>query len=237
MLYLRVHTNNLASTAFHDFSTAIRNFGVPSRVRADKGSEFVHIEKFMDRVNQRKSFIKGKSVHNQRIERLWRDVYCKVIDKYHRLFHYMEDFGILDIDNEVHIAALHFVFGIRIQQDLDQWSLAYNAHNLRTANSKTPLQLWHEGLYRNSTQSYTAINNALSYSSGDRNDFINSFLEHHNMNEPTDIGIVLPRVALPLTGNEENELERNINPLAASANLGIDIYADVLRFVDACVNG
>ena len=37
----------------------------------------------------------GKSTHNQRIERLWRDVFSQVI-KY-ELFYYLEDEGFLDI--------------------------------------------------------------------------------------------------------------------------------------------
>ena len=72
--HLRVTTDNTAITALNVFFEEIKEYGVPSRVRADKGTEFNHVNSFMKNINgdQHISFITGKSVHNQRIERLWR---------------------------------------------------------------------------------------------------------------------------------------------------------------------
>lgn len=96
--------------------------------------------------NNRGSFITGRSVHNQRIERLWRDVHKEVTQNLYAQFYAMEDGGKLDPDNDVHRFALHFVFLPHINNKLEQFRLGWNNHRLRTCNGKTPNQLWVDGL-------------------------------------------------------------------------------------------
>ena len=90
-VYLRC-SNNKASTVFQCFKEAISNYGLPSRLRSDKGGENVEVSLFMlshpDRGPGRGSMITGKSVHNQRIERLWRDVYYQTIFVFYNLFYH-----------------------------------------------------------------------------------------------------------------------------------------------------
>ena len=56
-----------------------------------------------------RNLIWGSSAHNQRIERLWRDVFAKVLDRYYKLFSHMETEGILDIGNGIHMFALQSI--------------------------------------------------------------------------------------------------------------------------------
>ncbi|CAL8269817.1 unnamed protein product [Arctogadus glacialis] len=101
IMCLNAATNNLASTAFAAFKQATERHGIPSRVRADQGSENVEIARFMftTRGTDRGSFMSGKSVHNQRIERLWRDVRTCVTSKYYNVLRRLEQDQLLDVSS------------------------------------------------------------------------------------------------------------------------------------------
>ena len=66
-----------SQTVFDLFWKATRQFGIPSRVRSDKGGENYKVCYYMiaTQGTGRGSHIAGSLTHNQRIERLWRDVY------------------------------------------------------------------------------------------------------------------------------------------------------------------
>jgi hypothetical protein len=71
--YLKCSSNNYSETVLTE---GIQKFGMPSRIRTDHGGENVRVWDFMEhnRGSGRNSFIAGRSVHNTRIEGLWRDV-------------------------------------------------------------------------------------------------------------------------------------------------------------------
>ena len=109
-MYLKSFTNNLANTVLQRFICGTEKFGLPFRVRGDRGVENVDVARFMmqRRGLNRGSFIAGCSVHNQRIERLWAEVNRVVSAFYGDLFVFMEEDGILDSHNEQHIFARHY---------------------------------------------------------------------------------------------------------------------------------
>ena len=92
------------------------------------------------------SYIAGKSVHSTRTERLWRDVLHCIISLYYSLFSHLEEIGILDIEEDLVLWALHYVFIPRSTAHLETFVSAYGNHPLSTENNRTPDQLWVEGL-------------------------------------------------------------------------------------------
>ena len=113
-VYLQASTNNTSDTVLKCFLTAVTEYGLPSRVRSDRGGENVLVSEFMlnhpERGPGRRSFITGRSLHNQRIERLWRDVYSGCISLYYDLFCSLEDEELLDPLNNEDLFALHYIF-------------------------------------------------------------------------------------------------------------------------------
>ena len=148
--FIHLSTDNKAATVLDLFTSSIREYGLPSRVRCDRGKENTKVAEFMLmhplRGPNRGSVIVGKSVHNQRIERLWKDVYQNVIKLYRELFLYLEDIHLLDHLNELHLFCLHYIYLPRINRHLYEWHRGWNMHFLRTENNRSPLQLYTLGI-------------------------------------------------------------------------------------------
>ena len=95
---------------------ASERFRVATRIHTHHGTENVAVARAMLEIKgaETNPVLTERSVHNQRIERLWVDFGAQVIHYFRDIFHHLESCCNLDPLKELHLFALHFVFLPRI---------------------------------------------------------------------------------------------------------------------------
>ena len=163
VVYLKASNNNRAETVLSSFQEAIHKYNVPSRVRSDLGLENLEVGRLMlaRRGLNRGSIITGTSVHNQRIERLWRDVNRIVISKFLNIFLYLESQNILNCSDEIDLFCLHLVYLDIINTSLENFIGQWNNHPVTTENNFSPVQLWIQGMTSAQNANRTAVQDVL----------------------------------------------------------------------------
>ena len=227
----QISTNNKASTVYDHFVKAVRQYGLPSRVRCDQGRENYHVGLHMLRHRglDRSSIIVGSSVHNQRIERFWRDMHRCVTRLFYRLFYHLEHHGLLNPVNETHLFALHYVYLKRINKALRVFQEGWNNHGVRTENGQSPNQLFVSGALRLQRSGLAAV------------DFFDHVSEEYGMEEeglPVDDdteGVEVPPTNIALSDLQMAELQATIDPLHDDGNFGIGLYQQTLQHVHSTV--
>ena len=148
IVYIKCTNNNKSETVLQQFMSDIEKYGLPQRIRSDHGGENIEVWRYMLQAyhGDTSRVITGSSTHNERIERLWRDVHRSVTTNYAETFHSLEAEGTLDALNEVDLYCLHHVYLPRICKSLSDFQESWNNHQLSSEGSKTPYQLFFEGL-------------------------------------------------------------------------------------------
>lgn len=227
IVYLKCSSNNRSDTVFGCFMEACSDVGVPSRVRSDRGGENVSVATFMAmyRGIGRGSHLTGTSVHNQRIERLWRDVYTACINLYYHLFYLMEDCGILHVENEIELYSLHYVYVPRINRHLTEFRESWNCHPLTSSHCRSPLQLWVRGMFGNVNSGHTAMDDFLL-----QNVNLDTWLSLFPSIESDSVEV--ESVHIPISDEDAEHLQSMVQPLQHSNCWGVDIYFQAVSYLE-----
>ncbi|KAI9517035.1 hypothetical protein NQZ68_020849 [Dissostichus eleginoides] len=250
VVFLRASDNNRSTTVMASFMDAVAKYGVPSRVRTDHGGENNSVCLMMNifRGSHRGSALRGRSTHNQRIERLWGDLWRGVSNVYYDLFNFLENEGIIDIDNEMHMWALHYVYLPRINHDLQGFLDQWNNHGLRTERHQSPIQLFVQGCLERQGQTTSAMQSLFGGGQGDAQEEperegggqgdAQEEPEREGGADAGDVALDWPeRVTVPrnqhlLSDEDMEQLTAQFDPLAGRrGDLGLDIIRHILSFM------
>ena len=228
IVYLKCSTNNRAATVLDLFQEAVRDHGLPSRVRADMGVENVDVCRYMlyNRGINRGSFITGASVHNQRIERLWCDVKRAVVRCFQGIFYFIEDEGMLDPSDDIDLFSLHIAFTDYINVALRELQIDWNEHPMSTARNMSPHQIWYDGM--------------TSYQDSNREEF--EALTHYELEafgidedgpwardeSEEDGGVHVPEISIQLS-NAQNRYISSLVQSDGSCDNHINSYLNIRR--------
>ena len=229
VVFLKCNVNNKASTVFQCFRKAVVDFGLPSRVRSDCGLENVEIARFMieQRGSGRGSHISGKSVHNQRIERLWRDVNSTVGHMMRDIFFFLEDNGYFDRYNEDHLFILHYVYVPRINKALAEFSAQWNNHPMRSEGGASPLMQFTAAAFRGDI-SLSAADLDTFGAGADSND--------ESESEFSENEIVVPEMSTSLSDEQYRQLRNDVDPLDDDGQHGVLLYRRALHCYYSLLN-
>lgn len=144
MTGLKASTNNRADTVLHMFLDAVLEYGMPSRVRGDRGGENRDVAILMNLIRglHRGSYMWGSSTHNTRIERLWVEIGRLFARRWRAFFLRLEELHHLDRSNSEHRWLLHYLFLDTINQDCEDFCKNWNHHSVSgLGRNKTP-EVW-----------------------------------------------------------------------------------------------
>lgn len=138
----------------------------------------------------------------------------------------MEDTGMLDVDNEIQLFSLHYVYLPRINQQQGDLVQSWNCHPLTSSNCLSPCQLWVRGMIENVSSGYTATDGFF----GENLDL--TYL--NNMHFPSvESDFVEVNPAITISDDDLESLTSDIQPLRNSESWGIDIYLETISFLEA----
>ena len=235
VVYLHASTNNRADTVFQLFRDATTIYNIPSRVRSDMGLENIDVGRFMleTRGCSRGSIITGNSVHNQRIERLWREVNRIVVRRFLNIFLFLENRGALIPTDEAHLYCLHIVYRPLINAALAEFVAQWNDHPVTTETNYSPRQMWTQGMLQLRHSNLTAVRDIV--------DGIPSNIDEFGIEEagPVPVShadlVSVPQSTVELSHEQELAIHQSIGTVTPDEN-GITAYITAVEAFERLTN-
>lgn len=158
--------------------------------------------------------------------RLWAEVNRVVSYHYVNLFNFMQEQGILDSLNELHMFCLHYIYLPRIQRSVNEFREQWNNHGLSTQGGQTPLQLWHMGIVNN-----VGLPDSIS------DDIFN--VDHtFGVDEEgplpefqTNNNVIIPHNDVTVNETTITFIQRSVDPLQNDGNHGINLFVNLVDFL------
>lgn len=137
-----------------------------------------------------------RSVHNVRIERLWRDLTEGLGAKWKNFFYSLEFHDGLDRDSDSHMWLLHHLFLDDINREAQAWAGAWNDHvlTIRGERQRSPKDIFFFGMIEKGMRGFEDLGEDDDTDEvGDLDSYgvdweayeDNALLVHHNIHNPT----------------------------------------------------
>ena len=156
---------------------------------------------------------------------MWRDLFRCVTKNFVCIFLFLEEYYNMDIENEIDLFCLHFVFQSRIEVALEEFTRSWNNYKLRTESNFTSRQLFINRAIQNSSVLDNIVN-LNDYGIDWEGPSSEPEFEQVNINEVSNI----------LNSQQLILLQQNFNVLNYDGNFGINIYIQVKNFVNQLIN-
>ena len=156
----------------------------------------------------------------------------QVIEQFYTTFYGYEDDGILDVNNRNHKLALKLVFLDKINKNLELFQIGWNNHKIRTANHRTPNQLWLGGMLANQNSNHTAVKDIFSDT-----DVMEEKIHQYLQQNPqlNDVGAVISGA-----GNDEEHLSpqqmEELNELLSQYSSNKEEYTACVSWLNTFLN-
>ena len=172
----------------------------------------------------------GSSVHNQRIERLWRDMHRCVTSMYYRLFYFLEHNELLNPTSTLHLFALHYIYIPSTSQGLQQFLEAWHHHGMRQSVDRLPTKqdhyvfgilvylLW--TFFYIVTETY-GVDSGLGVTSDETDD---------------EEGVEIPATELDILPEQISELQSTVDPLGESEEFGVDLLMETVEILQSFIS-